>query len=155
MPLTTSKNATETARYKWGLVVSELFNIAGSYVDAKKSACCSRVLVVTELVVSETRCIFYGHSVHEGRDFCLLVQGGVYLWVQWCASGSGGGGSDLGHTPPDTPHGYTPLWIHTHTHTTQRPTSGRYASYWNAFLVRVLQLGLSHVDVDDAILSSD
>ena len=50
------KDAKETARYKWVLAVTELFNIAVNDFDAKKSAHCSQVLVVTELVVSGTQC---------------------------------------------------------------------------------------------------
>ena len=38
------------------LVVTKLFNIAVNYFDAKKSACYSRILVVTELVVSGIQC---------------------------------------------------------------------------------------------------
>ena len=37
-------------------VVTELFNIAVNYIDAKKSTRHRRVLVVTELVVSGTQC---------------------------------------------------------------------------------------------------
>ena len=68
---------------------------------------------------------------------CLSVhKGGICLWVQECASGSGV------HTP------WTPPPRNTHTHWTHtspgtppghapspRSTSGRYASYWNAFLL--------------------
>ena len=43
--------------YKWVIIVTELFNVAVNYFDAKKSASCSRVLVVTELVVSGTQYI--------------------------------------------------------------------------------------------------
>ena len=50
------KDAKETARYKWVLVVTELFNMAVNDFDAKQSACYSRVLVVTELVLSGTQC---------------------------------------------------------------------------------------------------
>ena len=48
------KDAKETARYKWMLVVTELFNIAVNQFDAKKSS--RTVFVVTELVVSEIQC---------------------------------------------------------------------------------------------------
>ena len=51
-----SNDAKETARYKWVLVVSELFNIAVNDVDVKKAARYSRVLAVIELVLSETQC---------------------------------------------------------------------------------------------------
>ena len=44
------KDAKETARYKWVLVVTKLFNSAVNDFDAKKSACYSSVLFVTELV---------------------------------------------------------------------------------------------------------
>ena len=40
-PLTPSynkKDAKETARYKWVLLVTQLFNIAVNYFDVKKSA---------------------------------------------------------------------------------------------------------------------
>ena len=50
------KDAKETARYKWVLVVMELFNMAVNDFDAKQSARYSRVLVVTELVLSGTQC---------------------------------------------------------------------------------------------------
>ena len=43
-------------RYKWVLVVAELFNIAVNDLDAEKSARYNWVLIVTELVVSGTRC---------------------------------------------------------------------------------------------------
>ena len=38
------------------LVVTELFNIAVNDFDAKKSACYSRMLVVTEIVVCGIQC---------------------------------------------------------------------------------------------------
>ena len=44
------EDAKETARYKWVLIVTELFNIAVNYFDAKKSARDSRVLVITKLL---------------------------------------------------------------------------------------------------------
>ena len=50
------KDAKETARYKWVLLVTELFNMAVNDFDAKQSARYSRVLVVTELVLSGTQC---------------------------------------------------------------------------------------------------
>ena len=46
-----------TAGFKWVLIVTKLFIIVVNDSDAKKSACCSRVLVVTELVGSGTQCI--------------------------------------------------------------------------------------------------
>ena len=46
----------KTARYKWVLVVTELFNMAVNDFDAKQSTCYGRVLVVTELVLSGTQC---------------------------------------------------------------------------------------------------
>ena len=52
------KDTKETARYKWVLVVTELFNMAVNDFDAKQSARYSRVLVVNELVLSGTQCIF-------------------------------------------------------------------------------------------------
>ena len=56
------KDAKETARYKWVLVVTKLFNmVVNDFFDAKQSARYSRVLVVTELVLS-------GPSV-----LCILV----------------------------------------------------------------------------------
>ena len=54
------KMAKETARYKWVLVIDELFNMAVNDFDGKKSAPYSRVLVVTELVVSGTQCNCFG-----------------------------------------------------------------------------------------------
>ena len=53
------KDAKETARYKWVLVVTKLFNMAVNDFDAKQSARYSRVLAVTELVLSGTQCTFY------------------------------------------------------------------------------------------------
>ena len=47
------KDAKETVRSKWLLVVTELVNIAVNDFDAKKFARCSRVLVV-----SGTQCTF-------------------------------------------------------------------------------------------------
>ena len=52
-PLTTSK---ETARCRWVLVGTELFNTALNEYGAKKSAGYGRVLVVTELVTIGTQC---------------------------------------------------------------------------------------------------
>ena len=49
---TGSRLQRKTARYKWLLVVKELFNIAVNYFHAKKSTPYSRVLVV-----SGTQCI--------------------------------------------------------------------------------------------------
>ena len=53
----------------WVLDETELFNIAVNDFDAKKSILCSRVIVVTELIVSRTQCtyssvtlIFVNHS---------------------------------------------------------------------------------------------
>ena len=50
------KDAKETARYKWVLVVTKLFNMAVNEFDARQSARYSRVLVVTELILSGTQC---------------------------------------------------------------------------------------------------
>ena len=47
-------DAIETASCKWVFVVMELFNSAVNDFDTKKSARYSWVLVVTELVASET-----------------------------------------------------------------------------------------------------
>ena len=66
------KRCKETVRYKWVLVVTEPINIAVNYFDIKKSARCSRVLVVTELVVSSTRCNFKVYLSLVRRDFLLL-----------------------------------------------------------------------------------
>ena len=49
-------DAKKTARCSRVLVVTKLFNIVVNDCDAKKSTRCRRVLVVTELVVSGTRC---------------------------------------------------------------------------------------------------
>ena len=51
------KDAKETARYKWVLVVTKLFNMVVNDFDAKQSARYSRVLVVNELVLSGTQCM--------------------------------------------------------------------------------------------------
>ena len=50
------KDAKETVHYKWVLVVTNFLNIAVNYFDAKKSVRCSRVLILTEFVVSGTQC---------------------------------------------------------------------------------------------------
>ena len=50
------KDAKETSRYKWMLIVTELLNIAVNYFDTKKSAHYSRVLSEIELDVSGTQC---------------------------------------------------------------------------------------------------
>ena len=50
------KDAKETAHCKRKLFVTKLFNIVVNDFDANKSARYSRVLVVTELVVSEIQC---------------------------------------------------------------------------------------------------
>ena len=52
------KDAKETARYKWMLVVTKLFNMAVNDFDAKESARYSRVLTVTELILSGTQCMW-------------------------------------------------------------------------------------------------
>ena len=55
-PLTTSKKMTdakEITHCKWLIVVTELFNIAVKSFDANKSAGCSKLFVVIELLVSE------------------------------------------------------------------------------------------------------
>ena len=46
----------ETARCKHVFIVNEIFNIAVDDLEDKKSPRFSRVLVVTELVVSGTKC---------------------------------------------------------------------------------------------------
>ena len=53
-------DAKKTARCRGVLVVTELFNIAVNYFNAKKSTRCRRVLVVTEFVVSGTQCNLVG-----------------------------------------------------------------------------------------------
>ena len=53
-------------------VVSELFNIAVNDVDAKKSARYSRVLAVTELVVSGTQWPKKYRKIKQGPK-CLIV----------------------------------------------------------------------------------
>ena len=68
------KDAKETARYKWVLVVTKLFNTAGNHFDAKQSARYSRVLVVTELVLSGTQCIARCNRTRSKWDpvYCSL-----------------------------------------------------------------------------------
>ena len=69
-------------------IVTELFNIEVNYFNAKKSARCSRVLVVSELVVSGTQCIsksnaavrrsFYTVEIHsQSEDPIFIAQN---LW---------------------------------------------------------------------------
>ena len=52
-------NTKETACCKRVLIVTELVNIKGNDFDAKKSVRYSWVLVVTELLVCETQCICF------------------------------------------------------------------------------------------------
>ena len=52
------KHVKENVRCLWVLIVSELFNITINDGGAKKSAFYSRVLVVTELLVSRTQCTY-------------------------------------------------------------------------------------------------
>ena len=51
------KDTKETARYKWVLIETKLFNMVVNDFDAKQSASYSRVLVVTKLVLSGTQCL--------------------------------------------------------------------------------------------------
>ena len=48
----------QTKLFVAGTRCTEVFNIAVDDSDAKKAACYSRLLVVTDLVVSGTRCTF-------------------------------------------------------------------------------------------------
>ena len=55
------------------------FNIAVNDLDAKKSACCSWVLVVTELIVSSTQWTFVyylipSHSLAAIAEMLLLLK---------------------------------------------------------------------------------
>ena len=50
------KDVKESVRSKQVFLVTELFNTAVNEFDAKKSAHFSRVLVITELVVSGSQC---------------------------------------------------------------------------------------------------
>ena len=61
------KDAKETARCKQVLVVTELFNFAVNDFNAKKSAHYSQVLVVTELAVSGADCKLF-HSIFSNDD---------------------------------------------------------------------------------------
>ena len=49
----------ETVHCKWVLIVTKLFNTAVNDFGVDKSARCSRVLVITELVASGIQCIIY------------------------------------------------------------------------------------------------
>ena len=61
------KKVQKTACDKWLLVVTKLLNIAINDFDGKKSAGCSRVLVVTELVVHGTLGVCPVHAgIHIG-----------------------------------------------------------------------------------------
>ena len=51
------KDAKETARYEWVLIVTKLFNIAAKWCQ-KTSVRYSRVFVVTKLVVSESKAFY-------------------------------------------------------------------------------------------------
>ena len=54
------------------LIVTELFDIAVNYLNTKISALCSRMLVVTELVVGGTQCNLWW------RELCSLQPGARY-----------------------------------------------------------------------------
>ena len=61
------------------LVVTELFNNAVNDFDAKESARCSRVLFVTELVVSGTQCTC---ALFDGlRTNFLICQTELFKWI--------------------------------------------------------------------------
>ena len=61
-----------------GVRCNRLFNITINDFDAKKSTCCSRVLVVTELIVSGTQCIFcYAAGIERSLHGVELPQ----YWV--------------------------------------------------------------------------
>ena len=64
----------ETTRYKWVLDVKELFNVAVDYFYAKKSAHYSRMLVVTELVVSGTQCIYFSGDLSRKSKNILMTR---------------------------------------------------------------------------------
>ena len=69
--LSLSVNETKTCKIPYCervLVVNELFNIVPNDFDAKKSACCKRLLVVTELVVSSIPwCHLFGKGILHNR----------------------------------------------------------------------------------------
>ena len=61
------------------LIVAELFNIAVNYFDTKKSALCSRVLVVTELA---------GFPLGLENEKAFSSQGKVgEFWTDWKSQG--------------------------------------------------------------------
>ena len=74
VPLTTSKNAKDTARCKWVLIVNKHFNIAFNDLDAKTSAHCNRVPMVTELSVSRNQCNEKTRPIHtcQKLGMCTL-----------------------------------------------------------------------------------
>ena len=51
------------------LIVTELFNTSVNDFDAKKSVLCSRVIVVTELIVSRTQCTYSCVTLMFVNDF--------------------------------------------------------------------------------------
>ena len=66
---------------------------------------------------------------------------GHSLWTHTCPLDTPPDTHTLGHTQTHPGHTPTPLWTRTHTLDTPPPDighwSGRYASYWNAFLLLV------------------
>ena len=80
------KDAKETARYKWVLVVTKLFNMVVNDFDAKQSARYSRVLVVTELVLSGTHCNAHLEREHfkkKWQRFYVDCDECVNAWKQY------------------------------------------------------------------------
>ena len=109
---------------------------ANDFITARKRSC-GKVMFLDVSV---------SHSVQGEGWGCLALGQGVAMG-QGCASGSKGY-TPPGHTPWSTPPGHTPDTPpdthtpgHTQPHTSRThtpPTSGRYASYWNAFLFGLL-----------------
>ena len=52
---------------------TKLFNIAVNDFDAKKSACCSWVLVVIELIVSSTQCTFVEYYFIPSHSLAVIA----------------------------------------------------------------------------------
>ena len=76
-PLTMSKWMQKKLLVLVDVLVTELFNITGSYFNAKKPAHCSRVLVVTELVVSGSQRIYNETNLH-------LIGAHITVWESHC-----------------------------------------------------------------------
>ena len=118
----------------WWIGLIDIRDMYGSIIPLEDKGC--RCMSVYSLVRALTSVFYYNiftackrscgnvvflhpsvsHSVHRGRGFLSLAPGGVHPLV-----------THPGHTHPWTPP-------------SRRSTSGRYASYWNAFLFNIISV---------------